>query len=273
MIYVVMQGPASSSIIRMIKQFKNYDIKFCVATYPNISLKKIENPNIIYLDFPILYDTPYIRAKKAHNALGVIFGQIYSTFKGCQFLKDHYNPNDEDILIKCRTDEEWNVSKFLSLIEKDSNFFYNIDYMNDIFSISDHLFATNFSTIYKAFKQMMRYIDDPNVYTEDIAPLHIEAIIWAYIKHNSSKELTKKVIGLKEIFPCIFRRNTIGTFSQIDENGISNIVEENLNPYRKQTEYFLEDLRIGNTDVAIFNPIPYMEERKISQPIKRNLNI
>lgn len=259
-----MQGVAHSSMNRMIKQFEEFEnVRYCISTYSTKYLSKLHNDNIIYNDFPVLHNTEFVKAVVEHNRTETFFGQIFTTFKGCDFLKNHYQINDNDLLIKCRTNAIFNLRKLLSKLT-DNKKLYTTEYRFCTDAISDYLFCANFSIIYGAFKQMMRYIEEENIYTEDIALFSIEKMFWAYLQHNGAPSFST-VINMSDISPCTFRTDL--SYISIDEYGIETCVGgEHQRLYTNKPFY----INFGTDNIEIFQT---EKVRKISQPLNRNLNI
>lgn len=214
-----MQGPQSSCIEYMVKQFRLIpNLRYCVSTYKDKYNKRIEDEHIVYSAPMILLNNKIIDNIKKYKGEEIYCQQIYSTFVGLNHLKTNYSIGSTDIVIKCRTDEYFNVEKFLNLLDKDY-ILYNIDYVYDIASMSDHLFSFNFDVVYATFYDLLLILVTGYGDTEKaLDPLFsIETVLFKYL-NKYFPNIEKSLISLKQIFPCRFVRNNIRTTTTIDEN-------------------------------------------------------
>jgi len=219
-IYVVIQGPYSLHIQDMLSQLKDLsNIRYCVSTYKNIYKKKIEDLNVIYSDPLILPNNKFINNIKQYKGEGIYCQQIYSTFIGLYTLKQKYDIQENDIVIKCRTDEYFNLEKFLSFIKNDK-VLYNVDWVYDENSMSDHLFCCNFNLMYKSYCDMINILITAAEDTENVFnPLQkIETVIWRYLSKYKNN-LKKVPININNLFPCKFVRNNAGIVCILNDKG------------------------------------------------------
>lgn len=275
MIYFIVQGPYNAAILKMITQFEALsNVRYCISTYKSPYIKQLQNSNIIYSSPLELPDNEIIRNIKERKGEGIYCQQIYSTFIGLYNLRKKFNIEPNSIVVKCRTDEYFNVQKLIQFLKND-RLLYNIDYVNHENSMSDHLFALNFDILYVVYYELMSIIlglkDD---FYGVLKPLRsIEEVIFTYLKKHVHN-LEKKLINMKEICPSKFCRNNVGQIITIDDKGI--ILEKNL--YEEQYVNKIApriDIEKGyileNCNATIFevNKPSVIHTRSINQPLRK----
>lgn len=78
-----MQGSYCISMKYMIEQFGSMkDIKYCISTYENVYIQRIENKNVIYSSSFIIPDNDITKLIKGFCGEGIYCQQIYSTLNG-----------------------------------------------------------------------------------------------------------------------------------------------------------------------------------------------
>lgn len=222
MIYFVIQGPQHPHSYAVIKQLNKLKIPYVVSTYPKTGLRT-DQTCFIYNELDI-EDISKQVLNYADNlsGRGPIIYQTFSTYKGLKHLVDVFKINDSDLIVKCRTDEFFDVEKFISKIGnmEDKDMFYNVEFMNHDSSISDHIFCCNFNLLYKVFENIWNIFIGKEEETEGIFKKNssIEDIYFTYLNkhfHNFTKQIVQNV----DIGPCHFRRNHQVSYFELDEFG------------------------------------------------------
>jgi hypothetical protein len=214
-VFIVIQGPIiNENIYNNIKNIinSNNQLITCISTYKDNSInleQNYDNINIIKNQIPTFPNTDLLNKIKTVDGEKVIGYQIYSTYNGLKFLKEKYNPNDDDIVIKCRSDEYYNIDKFINQITNIENL-YTIDYVYVHNSISDHIFACKFSQMYLSFKKMYDILFDieKDVLNYFYPPNCIEQTIYSFLKQFTfNKNQDKIIINVNNLSPCHFKMN------------------------------------------------------------------